>query len=73
MALLNSQAYPWLNDSLQQLSQLYRQQRLAHALLFNGPEGIGKLELGHMLAALVLCKTPAAYALAQVYQCLPGH
>ena len=71
MALLNSQAYPWLNDSLQQLSQLYRQQRLAHALLFNGPEGIGKLELGHMLAALVLCKTPAAAtACGQCKSCL---
>jgi len=71
MALLNSQAYPWLNDSLQQLSQLYRQQRLAHALLFNGPEGIGKLELGHMLAALVLCKTPAATtACGQCKSCL---
>lgn len=62
MAQLNSQAYPWLTDRLQQLSQLYRQQRLAHALLFNGPDGIGKLELGQMLAALLLCKTPAAAA-----------
>lgn len=70
MALLNSQAYPWLTDSLQQLSQLYRQQRLAHALLFNGPEGIGKLELGQMLAALLLCKTPAAAACGQCKSCL---
>ncbi|MDT9111109.1 DNA polymerase III subunit delta', partial [Escherichia coli] len=45
--------------------------RLAHALLFNGPEGIGKLELGHMLAALVLCKTPAAAtACGQCKSCL---
>lgn len=71
VTLLNSRAFPWLIDSFQQLSQLYRQQRLAHALLLNGPEGIGKLELGQMLAALLLCKTPhAAEACGQCKSCL---
>ncbi|OZB40195.1 MAG: DNA polymerase III subunit delta' [Alishewanella sp. 34-51-39] len=70
MALPNSRSYPWLADSLKQLAELYQQQRLAHALLFYGPEGIGKLELAQVLAALLLCKAPAATACGQCKSCL---
>ena len=38
-----------------QLRQLLREGRLPHALLFSGPDGIGKKMLGQMLAAAILC------------------
>lgn len=37
------------------LRTLLREQRLPHALLFAGPEGVGKLRVAHALAASLLC------------------
>ena len=43
-----------------QLRQLLREGRLPHALLFSGPDGIGKKMLGQMLAAAILCGAEVA-------------
>ncbi len=60
MALVQLHNYPWLAESFDKLSLLYQQQRLAHALLLSGPEGMGKFELAQLLSALLLCKNPQA-------------
>lgn len=60
MALVQLHNYPWLAESFDKLSLLYQQQRLAHALLLSGPEGMGKFELAQLLGALLLCKSPHA-------------
>ncbi|HLR86589.1 MAG TPA: DNA polymerase III subunit delta' [Wenzhouxiangella sp.] len=48
----------WLDESADALWQRYRQQRLGHAPLVYGPEGVGKQLLGRWLAALLLCSGP---------------
>lgn len=50
--------YPWLENSWQRLADYYRRERLPHALLLTGPEGLGKVELARRFASLVLCRNP---------------
>lgn len=47
--------YPWLNAVFQQLIARKEQNRLHHALLLQGPEGIGKADFARELAATILC------------------
>lgn len=49
--------YPWQNAAWQQLQQLRR--RLPHAILFHGPEGIGKTDFAEHFAQSLLCQTPS--------------
>jgi DNA polymerase-3 subunit delta' len=46
---------PWLASYQQQLAVLVTRAKLAHGLLFTGPQGIGKQQLADYLAALLLC------------------
>jgi DNA polymerase-3 subunit delta' len=48
--------FPWHRESLARL--LAERERLPHALLVHGPEGIGKVEFARALAASVLCESP---------------
>jgi DNA polymerase-3 subunit delta' len=50
--------YPWHQDAWQQLQQL--RQRLPHAILFHGDEGIGKSLFAESFAQALLCQHPRA-------------
>ncbi len=57
--------YPWLEPNWQRLLQLFKQQRVPHALLFYGPKGLGKTLLAQAFEQLLLCQTPSAIGACQ--------
>ena len=65
-------AYPWQVSQWQQVVRSWQQQRLAHALLLAGAEGMGKAQFAEALAELVLCEQPTAdnRACGQCKSCL---
>ncbi|HTH44793.1 MAG TPA: DNA polymerase III subunit delta' [Oxalicibacterium sp.] len=48
--------YPWQDAAWRQLQQM--RARLPHAILFHGPEGIGKAAFAEAFAQSLLCETP---------------
>ena len=50
--------YPWQQDAWRRLQQM--RARLPHAILFHGPEGIGKSAFAEAFAQALLCETPSA-------------
>jgi DNA polymerase-3 subunit delta' len=55
-------AYPWHRTELEAL--LANRERLPHALLLRGPQGIGKLAFAESLAQGLLCEDPGAQGMA---------
>ncbi|HNN37176.1 MAG TPA: DNA polymerase III subunit delta' [Pseudomonadales bacterium] len=49
---------PWQRPQWQRLVELQQQQKLAHALLLSGPQGIGKRCFAERLATWLLCHQP---------------
>ena len=47
--------YPWLSPIFDQLAQRKQSQKLHHALLIQGPQGIGKTGFTSSFACLILC------------------
>ncbi len=56
--------YPWQHQQWQYLQQCIREQRLAHALLFSGPEGVGKNDFALSFVNALLCLSPLGDGLA---------
>ncbi len=52
--------YPWLQELWEQLQKQRISQQLPHAILFVGPEGLGKFELCQAFSNSLLCKSPSA-------------
>ncbi|MCC7516540.1 MAG: DNA polymerase III subunit delta' [Pseudomonadales bacterium] len=50
---------PWQAGHWARLVNLQRQDRLPHALLFHGVEGVGKKQLVRLLSHALLCRSPA--------------
>jgi len=53
--------YPWQKSQWQQISQLLETDRLPHALLFHGNQGLGKADFANALAGAVLCNQPTEH------------
>lgn len=71
MSDLTASKMPWLAPVMAQLTSLATQQRLAHALLLSGMNGLGKAQLAKALTAFLLCRTPErANACGQCKSCL---
>jgi len=51
-----SKHYPWQQSQWQKVQQQRAVDKLPHALLMTGPEGLGKLEFAQQLAYSLLCK-----------------
>ena len=48
--------YPWQFEQFEQLAELYKKQRLPHALLIHGEKGLGKLRFALSLSQFLLCE-----------------
>ncbi len=53
--------YPWQQDLWEQLHKLRMREQLPHAILFAGPDGVGKYELAQAFAWSLLCKSSSDY------------
>jgi len=63
--------YPWHEQQWNCFNQLIEQGRLGHALMFNGPAGIGKRRLAMALAQRLLCTADMSrYACGSCKSCL---
>ncbi len=54
------QVYPWQQKQWQILQEARRQDRLPHAILLTGPQGMGKGDFAEVLAQSLLCESPQA-------------
>jgi len=63
---------PWQSEQWQQLVDRHRQGKLPHAILLNGPAGIGKHQFATQFAESLLCSEPdnSGFACGQCRSCL---
>ncbi len=67
--LTSSGIYPWLNDHWSFFLQRLERDRLAHAILIQGPAGTGKTALARLMTARLLCREPLDFACGQCRSC----
>lgn len=48
--------FPWQNEIWQHLLAAYQQDRLPHALLFLGQQGIGKIQFAKSFSQFLICQ-----------------
>ncbi|MFP4695551.1 DNA polymerase III subunit delta' [Thiohalospira sp.] len=60
---------PWQAEAWERLSRARRVGRLPHALLFTGPEGMGKGHLARALVAAILCEADGDTACGECRSC----
>jgi DNA polymerase-3 subunit delta' len=59
VSTLPTEIFPWQAIQWQQLVRARQQEKLAHALLFSGLDGIGKNKFARAFAHLLLCTKPS--------------
>ena len=61
--------YPWLEQQWSFFVKQYQQQRLPHALILSGKEGLGKQALALAMAKYLLCASPTKQACESCKHC----
>ena len=64
-----SDIYPWLNDHWSFFIQRFKSDRLAHALMIEGPADSGKLALADAMVGKLLCTQDQEWACGQCRSC----
>ena len=64
-----AEIYPWLGDHWSFFMQRLANNKLAHALLIEGPAGIGKTKLASAMVARLLCREDQPQACGQCRSC----
>lgn len=64
-----AEIYPWLTGHWSFFNQRLKQDRLAHALMIEGPAGNGKTTLASMMVARLLCLEDQSQACGQCRSC----
>lgn len=67
--MMQADIFPWQQTQWQNLLARHKQQRMPHALLLTGPEGIGKTTFALTLAQFLLCEQPGQKACQQCRAC----
>jgi DNA polymerase-3 subunit delta' len=68
--MAHSEIYPWLSRHWSFFSQRLETDRLAHALMIEGPAGTGKLALAEAMVARLLCIENQSWACRECRSCL---
>ena len=67
---MQSQIYPWNQKQWQQITAAFNAGRMPHAVLLQGPKGLGKLDFARALCAFVLCgKKSESSACGECHTC----
>jgi len=61
--------YPWLDEAWREFAQRLNSNRLAHACLLTGPQGLGKVELALHMAVTMLCQQQGHQACGTCRSC----
>jgi len=61
--------YPWQQSQWHNISQQIQQQRLPHALILTGVQGLGKLSLANHIVATILCENSQVEACGSCHSC----
>lgn len=61
--------YPWLQSNWEHILKQWQQNAMPHALLLEGPKGLGKLDFAKILAARVLCQKEGALPCGHCRSC----